>query len=145
MKIIPLAWLAPMLTAMLLLAACGGGSAGVITPTPTAPRAVSGPSLSGSVHAGQIAVSGASVQLYAAGSSGYGSPASSLLSTSVKTDASGKFTLDYTCPSFSALVYLVATGGNPGLSAGTNNAALAMMTALGSCGSLSSLVTASIN
>jgi len=123
-----------LLTAILPLAACGGGSIGNTSPisTPT------GPSLSGSVHAGQTAVSGAAVQLYAAGSAGYGSQATALLNTAVKTDTSGNFTLYYTCPSSSALVYLVATGGNPGLSAATNNTALSMMTALGACGSLTS-------
>ncbi len=33
-------------------------------------------------------------------------------------------------------VYLVAKGGNPGLSGTVNNSSLAMMTALGSCGSI---------
>ncbi len=127
---------------MLPLAGCGGGTAeGNSTPPPPTP---SGPSLSGSVHAGQTAVSGASIQLYAAGNTGFGSAATSLLTTSsVTTDASGSFTLHYSCPSSSAQVYLVATGGNPGLAAGTNNSVLAMMTALGPCGSLGS--TTSIN
>jgi hypothetical protein len=44
---------------------------------------------------------------------------------------------DYTSPSASTLVYLVATGGNPGLAAGANNTAIAMMAAPGQCGSLS--------
>jgi len=43
----------------------------------------------------------------------------------------------YTCPTSSTLVYLVATGGNPGLGGTTNNTALAMMAALGQCGTLS--------
>ncbi len=141
--------LAFLLTAMLALAACGGGSVGAVTPVPTpVPTPTPAPSvpfLTGSVEAGQTAVSGAAVQLYAAGSSGYGSQPIALLATPVKTDANGKFTLNYTCPSSSALLYLVATGGNPALSAGTNNAALAMMVALGPCGSLSSSATASIN
>ena len=130
---------------MLTLAACGGGSVGAPTPVPTPTPVPSGPSLSGSVHAGKTAVSGAAVQLYAAGSSGYGSQPTALLTTPVKTDANGSFTLNYACPSSSTLVYLVATGGNPALSAGANNAALAMMAALGACGSLGSSATASIN
>lgn len=124
----------------LLLVGCGGGATSDAAPQ----SPPSGPSLSGSVHAGQTAVSGASIQLYAAGNTGYGSAATSLLTTSsAETDASGKFTIHYSCPSIHAQVYLVATGGNPGLAAGTNNPALAMMTALGPCGSLSS--SASIN
>ena len=129
-------WAAWLLASVLPLAGCGGS--GNVKPP-------SGPSLSGSVHAGATPVSGASVKLYAASSAGYGSQAAPLLSSSVKTDASGNFTLNYTCPSSSALVYLVATGGNPGLSAGTNNVALAMMTALGSCGSLGSTARVSID
>ncbi|HWW96180.1 MAG TPA: NHL repeat-containing protein [Edaphobacter sp.] len=51
------------------------------------------------------------------------------------TDANGGFTItgDYTCPSSSSQLYIVATGGNPGLPPGTNNAAIALMAALGPC------------
>jgi streptogramin lyase len=42
-------------------------------------------------------------------------------------------------------MYLVATGGNPGLGAGTNNTALALMAALGSCGNLNSSTHIVIN
>ena len=96
---------------------------------------------------GTQAVSGASVQLYAAGASGNGSQATSLLSTAITTDASGKFNVptNYTCPSSSSLLYLVATGGNPGLTSGTNNAALALMTTVGTCGSVISGQSFQIN
>ena len=59
----------------------------------------------------------------------------------------GSFTLagDYQCPSSEAEVYAVATGGNPGLTAGTNNKALALMAALGPCGNLGSSTTVTIN
>ena len=96
--------------------------------------------LSGMVHGGQQGVSGATIQLYAAGATGYGSAATAFLTKTVTTDAAGSFTItgDYTCPTASTQVYIVATGGNPGLSPGTNNAALAMMAALGPCGNLTS-------
>ena len=92
------------------------------------------------VHGGQQGVSGATIQLYAAGATGYGSAATALLTKTVTTDAAGSFTItgDYTCPTASTQVYIVATGGNPGLSPGTNNTALAMMAALGPCGNLTS-------
>jgi hypothetical protein len=92
----------------------------------------------GSVHGGQQPVSGANIQLYAVGTSGDASTATPLLTNSITTDSNGNFTLtnSYSCPSPSTQVYIVATGGNPGLAAGTNNTALAMMTALGDCGSL---------
>jgi streptogramin lyase len=138
---IPSLLTAILLVTILPVAACGGGSVGSVNPTPTP----SGPSLTGSVHAGQTAVSGATIQLYAAGSTGYGAVATALLVSPATSDASGKFSFHYTCPSASGLIYLVAVGGNPGLSAGTNNAALAMMAALGPCGSLASSATVSVN
>ena len=91
--------------------------------------------LSGNVHGGQAAVENASVELYAAGTTGYGSAATALLASPVMSDAYGAFTIPagYTCPSPTSQLYVVATGGNPGLGAGTNNAALAEMAALGAC------------
>jgi len=96
---------------------------------------LAGGQLSGHVHGGQQPVSGSTIQLYAAGTSGYGSSATPLLSSALVTDASGSFTIPsgYTCPSATSQLYIVATGGNPGLSPGTNNAALALMAALGPC------------
>jgi hypothetical protein len=93
------------------------------------------PQLRGIVHGGSQPISGASIQLYAAGATGYGTGATALLKTSVTTDATGSFSItgDYTCPSSTSQVYLVATGGNPGLAPGTNNAAIVLMTALGPC------------
>ena len=43
---------------------------------------------------------------------------------------------DYTCPSSTAMVYIVATGGNPGNGNGAVNPNLAMMATLGQCGNL---------
>jgi hypothetical protein len=53
----------------------------------------------------------------------------------VISDATGSFSItgDYTCPSSTSQLYIVATGGNPGLAPGTNNAAIALMAALGPC------------
>lgn len=95
-------------------------------------------SLNGRVHGGQQPVVGAQIQLYAAGNSGNGSAASPLLNTTVTSGADGGFSItsDYSCPSATSQVYLVATQGNPGLGSGGNNPALAMMAALGSCGNL---------
>jgi hypothetical protein len=56
----------------------------------------------------------------------------------VYTDATGSFNLNgtYTCPSASSLIYITATGGNPGMAAGTNNTAIEMMAPLGACSTL---------
>jgi len=118
----------------------GGGGAGGGTTG-------SGVPFQGTVSHGTQAISGASVQLYAAGSGGNGSAATALLSSAATTDASGKFNIptNYSCPSASSQVYLVATGGNPGLTSGTNNSALALMTAIGACGNLSSGQSVQIN
>jgi sugar lactone lactonase YvrE len=96
-------------------------------------------SVQGTVYGGQQPVSGSTVTLYAASTSGYGTASSSILTSPVTSDANGNFSItnDYTCPtniSGDSLVYIVATGGNSG--AGSNNAAIAMMAALGSCATL---------
>lgn len=106
-----------------------------------------GLSFGGKVMAGSQPVSGATVQLYAAGSSGYGSAGTALLTASVTTNSSGGFTAPagYSCASSSTQVYLVARGGNPGLTGFVNNSALAMMSALGSCGNITSSTTAVVN
>jgi sugar lactone lactonase YvrE len=95
--------------------------------------------LSGIVHGGQQPVSGAAVQLYAAGRGGNATGATAKLTTAVTTDSNGFFSLtgDYTCTNANDQMYLVGSGGNPGLAAGTNNAALVMMAALGPCSGLS--------
>jgi hypothetical protein len=101
----------------------------------------------GSVRGGQQAVTGATIQLYAVGTAGDGSASTPLLTQAVTTDASGEFSItgDYTYPTPTSLVYLVATGDNPGLTPGTNNAALAMMSVLGTCGSLTPSTYITVN
>lgn len=111
--------------------------------------------IQGAVHGGQAPVSGASIYLYAAGTGGYGSAATSLIETAsplpsgvsvdanghgyVTTDASGNFALsgDYTCTA-GTQVYMVAVGGNPGLTpvppaTSVNNTAIVQMAGLGQC------------
>ncbi|HWB32971.1 MAG TPA: NHL repeat-containing protein [Acidobacteriaceae bacterium] len=107
----------------------------------------SGAALQGRVRGGQQPVSGAAIHLYAAGSS-VGSGATDLLAPhAVATNAAGYFNItgDYTCPTPNTQVYLVATGGNPGLATGQTNPALALMAALGNCGSLTSSTVIQIN
>lgn len=106
----------------------------------TSGNSVVGGSLRGSIHGGQQPISGAHIQLYAAGTTGTGMAGGELIeapvvAAPVATDANGNFTItgDYTCPSSSSQLYIIATGGNPGLAAGTNNSALALMAALGPC------------
>lgn len=116
--------------AILSVTGCGMGTTAVSDIVPL--------TVSGRVHGGQQAVVGAQIQLYVAGSGGNGSAASPLLNKPVTSAQDGSFSItgDYSCPSATSQVYLVATQGNPGLGSGGNNPALAMMAALGSCGNI---------
>lgn len=119
--------LASIGTLLVLFASCGQG----VRTTPAMPL------FQGVVHGGQQPVVGANIALYAAGSGGYGSTNTTQLSSTVTSGTGGSFSITglYACPSASAQMYLVATGGNSG--AGTNSS-LALMAALGSCSGLSS-------
>jgi hypothetical protein len=134
------------------LTGCGLGSGGPLSPTQTAvPAAVS---LKGTVFGGSQAIGDATIQLYAAGSTGYGSAYSyatgtSLLGNNVvqtASDGTGSFSLQntFTCPAGNPEVYLVATGGNPGLTNGTNTN-IALMAALGPCLGITSSTHIHIN
>jgi hypothetical protein len=125
-----------------LLAGCGVGTSVVPTVTPSA-----GVALTGRVHGGQQPVSGATIQLYEANVTGANLASKPLISSAVVTNAQGYFTITgtYTCTSATTLVYIAATGGNPGLAAGSNNRGIAMMTVLGTCGSLTATTFIQIN
>lgn len=101
--------------------------------------------LKGSVHGGQQPIGGAQIALWAAGTSGYGTGATSLLSGgSVMSGTDGSFSITnkYTCPSDTSQAYLVATGGNTG--AGVNPKAV-LIAALGTCKQLSSATYINMN
>ena len=106
-------------------------SSGIVTP------------ISGKVHGGQQPVVGSTVQLWQVGTTGYGTGAATLgSSTTTLADGSFNITGAYNCASAAnggnTLVYITATGGNPGLPGNVNNDALVLMTALGPCSSLTS-------
>ncbi|MGA3031981.1 MAG: NHL repeat-containing protein [Terracidiphilus sp.] len=122
----------------------GGGSGGCTAASSSAtqsacPALVSqaGVPISGTVMAGNQPVSGAMVQLYAAGSNGNGSPAVELLAAAVPTGTSGAFAVPggYSCPSAQTPIYLLSKGGQSGAGSAAN-ASLWLMTALGSCGNI---------
>jgi hypothetical protein len=118
------------------------------------PGTGTGPALQGKVYGGQQPLYGATVYLYAAGSTGYGSAypyangAKSLLGSHVvTTDATGSFNItgDYSCPSAATEVYLEAVGGTPdGALADANNNVI-MLAALGPCGNLSQATYITMN
>jgi hypothetical protein len=138
---------------MLALSGCGltinnpafGGVSPVPSPTPAASD--SSPPIHGHVGGAQWSVSASNIQLYSTGTQGTASSAHPLLAKAVVTDANGDFTITggYVCPSPTSVLYLVATGGNPGLVSGTNNQALSLMTLLGACSRLSSTAVYPVN
>ena len=118
-----------------VIAGCGTG---INTSTSNLPPKPPGAGfIQGMVHGGQQPVSGSTIQLYAVTALGYGAPATALLTQPVTSAANGSFSItsDYSCTGVDQ-VYIVATGGNPGLSGNVNNGALALMAALGSCSNL---------
>ena len=125
---------------VIALTGCGTGSVNQSSVTPPITLATAA---HGEVFGGQQPVSGMTLQLYAAGSTGYGSAATPLFSPATTTGANGSFSFPtYTCPTSTTQVYLVGTGGDPvaGNSGGNTavNSNLALMVALGSCGNLNS-------
>jgi hypothetical protein len=133
---------AAALCALLTMTGCGAmnmtesGSSG-------GGQAIEGPALHGTVHGGNNPVSGATIQLYSVGASGYGQGALPLLNTTVTTSSTGGFsftTANWTCVP-GTYIYITSTGGNPGLTAtsGTpSNPSAAFMAALGNCSNITS-------
>jgi hypothetical protein len=118
--------------AALALTGCGiGGSA-----ASSGPVSVTGLAISGKVHGGQSPVKTSTVNLYAAGTTGYGSAATLLASTSTDTSGNFNITAPYTCPS-GGQIYITAIQGDSGSG---NNLNLAMMAALGTCPVTSAIV-----
>jgi sugar lactone lactonase YvrE len=83
--------------------------------------------------AGTQPIVGASIQLYAAGTTGNGSSPTALLTSSLNTDATGAFSVPagYACPAAASQLYVVVRGGQVGNS--PDNAAIALASALGAC------------
>jgi hypothetical protein len=129
-------------TAVSALSGCGSN----ITPTTPVPTPAPTPvtiAFTGKVLAGATPVVGASVQFYAAGQAGNGSPPAALTAT-VTTDSTGSFSVpaNYTCGS-TAVVYLVASGGQVG--SNPANSGIKLMSSPGTCGSITSTSTYVVN
>ena len=124
-----------------MLAGCGVGTVSTVVPEQML-------TVRGTVHGGQSPVAGAHIALYLAGNTGNGSAVQkNLLNSAVTSDSNGQFTLTglYGPANAADQVYIVATGGNPGLSGNTTNSSLAMVTALGNFGDLTASTTIQIN
>ncbi|MBB5317256.1 NHL repeat-containing protein [Tunturibacter empetritectus] len=141
MRVVPAVVLCVPLTSLLFLLTGCSSSPSAATPPPT-PTPGNSLTVSGSVHHGQMPISGAHVYLFAANTTGYGQSSVSLLDASltgasdsigayVTTAADGSFSMDsgYSCVANSQ-VYLYALGGNTG--PGVNSAS-GLMAELGNC------------
>ena len=120
--------------ACLLLAGCASSTSPapiVVVPPPSGTYA--GVAFTGKVMVGAQPVVAASVQLYAAGTTGNGSAPTSLLTAALTTDSNGAFSIPaaYTCPTSASQLYLVARGGTVGV--GSANSVIALLTTVGAC------------
>jgi streptogramin lyase len=106
-----------------------------------------GQGFSGKALVGQQPLIGASVELYAANTSGNGANGVGLLSNALITDSAGTFTVaaGYDCPSADSQIYLVARGGKPGAAASADNDSIALLTPLGACNEAASASPVAIN
>ena len=97
-----------------------------------------GVGFTGRAMAGKNPVAGAAVQLYAAGTTGNGSPGTALLASTLTTDAAGAFTVPagYGCPAPASQLYVVVRGGQIGTAAA--NPAITLATPIGACNQLAS-------
>lgn len=100
--------------------------------------AVQSVAIGGRVHGGEQPLQQSHVSLFLTGATGY---APSLTPVNTTTTGSlGTFSFpvkSYTCAA-GQQAYVVATGGNPGISTGTDNSAIFLMAALGPCSGISS-------
>jgi hypothetical protein len=133
---------APSTGSVVILVAAHASPTTAISATVAIDSGANGPGLQGTVQAGLQPVVGGSVALYAAGTSGYASISSPISTpgspSTATTDNNGNFTIPagYNCPQPDSQMYLLSTGGQVGTNAANQN--LVLMTALGSCSSLSS-------
>jgi hypothetical protein len=98
--------------------------------------------VSGTVFGGIAPIVGANISLMAAGITGYGSAPTVLSSTT--TGPNGSFTLPtHTCATPDSLVYIQATGGNPGSFAA--NSAINLIAIIGNCSAATSSVHVNVN
>jgi streptogramin lyase len=94
-----------------------------------------GAGFSGKAMAGSQPVIGASVQVYAAGTTGNGSNGTALLSSTLTTDGIGVFTVPggYACPAANSPIYVIVRGGQVG---GVSNPAITFAAPVGTCSQL---------
>ena len=125
-----------------LLTGCGSGGT---TQTQPPPNGYAGVAFGGKAQAGTQPIVGATVHLYAAGTSGNASAATSLLTSVVTTDATGTFSVPagYECPAGASQLLVTITGGKVGTA--SDNSAIALATAPGACNQIASSAQFTVN
>jgi hypothetical protein len=117
-----------------------------------------GADIAGNAHGGQNPVTSSNIALFATGPTAVAGPpaytppnaygSTPYLLATTTTDGNGNFSFagaTYTCPTGDD-VYVVAAGGDPGLTpTTTDNSAIFLVAALGTCANLSSIPTVTIN
>jgi sugar lactone lactonase YvrE len=106
--------------------------AGTLTITPASNPGVG---FTGRAKAGTQPIVGATVQVYAAGTSGNGSAGTLLLTNTLLTDGAGAFSVPagYACPAASSQLYVVVRGGQVQT---TPNTAITLAAPIGACNQL---------
>lgn len=100
--------------------------------------------IKGRVHGGNQPVAGATVSVYFAGQSGYGSASTLVTQTTSANDGYGSFSFQVTCPTpqmppYDPLVYLIARGGNTlNNGSSSSNSAAEFVAALAPCSQINS-------
>jgi streptogramin lyase len=146
-------WKILTVAACTLPAVLAGCSAGLAPGSQSAPVTAVQPRLSGKVFGGQQPIFGAVIQLYAVGTTGVKSASTPLIATTVTSAQDGSFNItgDWNCTSNTAvygtnpLLYMTATGGNPGLASVTNNTGIVLMAALGPCSGVTASTSVQLN
>lgn len=125
------------LFAVVFAVGCGSGT--ILTAPATVGATSTKLSFQGRVHGGQQPVSGATIQLYAAGTpttgGGYGVGSTALITGTLPvTDSYGGFSItgDYAVPVAASHFYIVASGGSPGVGQPVNSN-IALMAVLDGC------------
>lgn len=143
LRSIPLSFLPLALFSLAVLGIAGCGANQASSPSLTGTSTAQ--TLDGNVYGGQQPVVGATIQLYAAGTTGLGQGATPLITGTLPiTNSSGGFTFTYNLPSTPSYFYIVATGGSPG-SGNATNPNIVLIAALGGCTASTTIPSSYIN
>lgn len=136
--------LAALLGTAAAIALTGCGMTGSSIDSSKAPGQGAATAPAGSVHGGQQPIQGATIQLFAVNTTTAKGASTAIPNATAITDGNGHFSLPaYTCPT-NAQVYILSSGGNPGVGGGLNNS-ITLLAALGPCSALSASTFININ